>query len=943
MRTIERREFVDSSPPTAEFKIVVAGDVMTEWILAQSKVRNRAEHAALFDTANYMEPYVKPAGAISTAEIIVRMLAGLSSVSNGLRPTVLSPTGWEKTHSDIRVDETYWGSYVTCAQFPKRGPADGEVVWRIKQQLGIDRKKPTDRLTNLSPADIDGDASLVIVNQTVGDEAAGHGFMVHPEAWPTSLAAPQNRDAWLIVEWSRPRLDARAKFWDHISSCDRFGGRIIMVVTVDDLRLAGLRISRGLSWERTLTELFEEVEKRWHAGSAEQPGPLDGCAYLVVSFGSSGAVVFTHPSDRLRAKLIYDPEHVEGSWAEQFEGSMSGATRCMVAGVAMDLIRARGDLGSICASGNFAEFSQGLKAGVVAARRLLEIGYIPIGAQELGDTELPKDLRFPSSVIACVLRSAVAEVDVADEVEKVTSPLRTALLAKLDELRDVKAVIRRVNAALEPLHFDPGALAEEIRRIHKDWIRFEAHESAYDELTADDRASIPYDKFESGIAERFVDRIMLFVSPDRTAIAEAADLQEVHIDGGLPNRDWSILDTVYARGMLESDERNEKNAEKTLSLCSSIVEYGDSSPLGGCYKFPTRRIGKLFVTNREELESLTAVRALMINYVNSNISTPLSIAVFGSPGSGKSFSIKQLAESMSKGRFSRIETRVFNLSQFNGPEAIAVALQQVRDDGLSGKLPLVFWDEFDTPHETPLGWLRYFLSPMQDGKYQDGSAIYYIGKAIFVFAGGTHSTMEEFLREAKVDDKEPCPPVSELGRGADAAVVGRWSGTNGTPAENGRSPDDREYSEEAKTDKVPDFVSRLKGFVDVPRLDYECAKDEAGDHTVIDAATALRRAKLLRSFLEDSAGNLEETVTGKRGNALKPKLTKRLNVDKGVVAAFLRVRRYRFGARSMEAIVKMSAIAGRVSYDRSSLPPANQLNLHVDAKEFLDLANRFWP
>ncbi len=73
------------------------------------------------------------------------------------------------------------------------------------------------------------------------------------------------------------------------------------------------------------------------------------------------------------------------------------------------------------------------------------------------------------------------------------------------------------------------------------------------------------------------------------------------------------------------------------------------------------------------------------------------------------------------------------------------AFHQVRDIGLSGKFPLVFWDEFDTSlAETPLGWLRYFLAPMQDGKFQEGQISHPIGRAIFVFAGGTSSSMAEF-------------------------------------------------------------------------------------------------------------------------------------------------------------------------------------------------------
>jgi hypothetical protein len=37
------------------------------------------------------------------------------------------------------------------------------------------------------------------------------------------------------------------------------------------------------------------------------------------------------------------------------------------------------------------------------------------------------------------------------------------------------------------------------------------------------------------------------------------------------------------------------------------------------------------------------------------------------------------------------------------------------------------------------------------------------------------------------------------------------------------------------------------------------------------------------------------------------------------------------------AIIDMSSLAGEVTFDRSSLPAADQLALHVDAERFLEL------
>jgi hypothetical protein len=867
------------------FKIVVTGDVMTEWRLAQSKVRNPAQHAALFDSANHMGPYVKAIGAASIAEILVRMLAGLPNVLVGEpRPKVLSPTGWGL---ELRTEDRYWGSYVVCAQFPKKRGNDDDVVWRIKQKLGVDRNDPLEALANLSPAD-DGDASLVVVNQSIGDDT--RGFMAHWTAWPESLRNPRP-DAWLLIEWSRPRLAPDTPFWKFVSGPERFGGRIVVVVTVEDLRVAGLRISRGLSWERTVTQLFEKVKQLWTCDDAPRNGPLCGCAHLVVSFGTSGAVIFSKTNGIVTAKLVYDPHYVEGAWAEQYEGTMSGFTRCLTAGIALEMIRARGNL--TCLE------PIGAKAGIIAARRVLEVGFIPIGRRGLGDTELPKDLRFPSSLIARVLRSIVAEAKVADQVEKIAEKLRVAFDERAT-LIDEASFKSRVFTTLSGIEFDTDALTDELERIYDDWVESEANPAAYLQALEDEDDVDDFEKWKRLVEQRLVDRTLLFISPDREAIAAAGKLEVASVDERTAFDTWSILDSV-----LSKDYEDTPAAARVLEECDKVVQYGEDAIR---FPFPTTRFGDLFVTNRVELESLTAVRELMVNYVQSNMPTPLSIAVFGPPGSGKSFGIKQLAKGIAGGRYSRIETRTFNLSQFNGPEALAVALQQVRDDGLSGKMPLVFWDEFDTKHDGGMGWLRYFLAPMQDGKYQDGSAVYYVGRAIFVFAGGTHATMAEFIRKAKVDEHEA-----------------------------------ERYSPTAIAEKVPDFVSRLKGFVDVPTLDYSVEKFGQNERIVIDAATALRRAYLLRSFLEDSAGDLEETVPHKQDSALQPVLRKRLNVDPGVVAAFLRVKSFRFGARSMEAIVKMSALSGKIRYDRSSLPPDNQLNLHVNAEAFVDFAKREWP
>ena len=287
---------------------------------------------------------------------------------------------------------------------------------------------------------------------------------------------------------------------------------------------------------------------------------------------------------------------------------------------------------------------------------------------------------------------------------------------------------------------------------------------------------------------------------------------------------------------------------------------------------PVETIGAWSSVDRVEIENLRSLRAVMADYVESyrtgrRIKRPLSVAVFGPPGAGKSFAVKQVAASLLPGRLRVLE---FNLSQMSDDEGLAGAFHAVRDAVLEQRLPLVFWDEFDTPLAgTPLGWLRHFLMPMQDAAFVDGEVSHPLGPAIFVFAGGTCATFAEF----STDD----------------------------------TPDDRRA-------KKSDFISRLRGYMDV------LGPNPAGAD---DVGVGLRRALLLRSILQQSAPQLFRDG--------------RLAIDEGVLTAFLGVPAFRHGARSIEAIVDMSALGGKATYERASLPAPRQLALHVDADVFLEL------
>jgi hypothetical protein len=142
-------------------------------------------------------------------------------------------------------------------------------------------------------------------------------------------------------------------------------------------------------------------------------------------------------------------------------------------------------------------------------------------------------------------------------------------------------------------------------------------------------------------------------------------------------RFWTILQDRYTGPLYD--------------LAAQVVLYGSEVTLK---EIPRAEFGKLLTVDRQEIESFRSIGNLIVEYCEKESpDQPLSVAVFGPPGAGKSFGIKQMANSILP---DKIEELTFNLSQFDTEKELHDAFHQVRDAGLSGKIPLVFWDEFDT-------------------------------------------------------------------------------------------------------------------------------------------------------------------------------------------------------------------------------------------------------
>lgn len=320
---------------------------------------------------------------------------------------------------------------------------------------------------------------------------------------------------------------------------------------------------------------------------------------------------------------------------------------------------------------------------------------------------------------------------------------------------------------------------------------------------------------------------------------------------------------------------------------TEVVLRGREEALRGA---PKARYGRYLTVDRNEIERINAIRSLIAAYQKTTDDRkPLSIAVFGPPGSGKSFAIRELADEM----FGKNKTiKEFNLSQFSTVQELHDAFHQVRDAAVYAQIPLVFWDEFDSAVQgAELGWLKEFLAPMQDAEFRAGSLVHPFGKAIFIFAGGTKFDFESFSRLRDTDREKR-----------------RFQSVKG-----------------------PDFISRLRGFVNIKGPNPAVAPSSSTAKKAIslaelrknDPAHLIRRAILLRAALERFAPHLIDSTT------------KTALISSSVIRGFLQVGKYVHGARSLEAVVQMSDLAGEKHFGIAELPSADLLQLHVSS-DFMD-------
>ena len=330
----------------------------------------------------------------------------------------------------------------------------------------------------------------------------------------------------------------------------------------------------------------------------------------------------------------------------------------------------------------------------------------------------------------------------------------------------------------------------------------------------------------------------------------------------------ALLENISPFSIL--DEYCKKQPGGYLAVAERIVFEGPSELFS---KVPFCRYNKMTTVDKDEIENYHTIKALFDDYITQWESQedpsemqPLSVAVFGPPGSGKSFGVKQIAVSCGK-----FKTTTLNLSQYSDSQELFRAVHETlaRKDG---KIPLIFFDEFDSELDgVRRGWMKYFLAPMQDGEYTMDGRVWKIGPAVFVFAGATAHSFHCFL------------------------------------------PENAEEEAVFRAVKGPDFVSRLKGILNVK------GPNPAGD---TDRSHIIRRAMLLRNQIILRVPGICQ------GEG------KLVNISRGLLSALLTVSEYRHGSRSVEFILGMSRLSDVTRFTPSCLPLDEQLDIHLNVRDF---------
>lgn len=496
--------------------IVIAGDVTMDCniALSQEKIGNEQNwNTSKLASVNWQR------GSVLMLTDLIRTLvkqAGFLKEGENIKDKVICRQ--DSLNRSGKNSDCFYAKWSLFDFEARKSDKSQEKVWRVEEFLGyqqLDKMHPTSSTEKEieKPIQDNEEAEIVILD----DANLGFRNQENPENWTRTLLNKKKRP-WVLIKMCGPV--AQGNLWNYLHN--NHAEKLIAVLTIDDLRLTDVQISRELSWELTAQDLVRELIFNPSVNS------LSDCAFVIVLFGTEGAILFSNhrPAEKNKdhyimpkSFLFFDPKVIEGMWQQNHPGGIIGYKTCMAASVALSLLQ------------------------------------------------------------------YIEERENADERKKDEE-------SKIEEA--IKKAVNSGLLAMRKLHLE--GYGKKKSKITETKLAF-PNKLIAEQLIKFDKTKTP------------------FVSCEIRPTVSASDLNKQENNRNL----WTILGDRYREGL--------------EGVARRIVIEGTENVLNDV---PLGSFGKLLTVDRREIENLRSIRTLVSEYVEKGSDKPISIAVFGSPGSGKS-------------------------------------------------------------------------------------------------------------------------------------------------------------------------------------------------------------------------------------------------------------------------------------------------------------------
>jgi len=256
-----------------------------------------------------------------------------------------------------------YGAWV--AQPARKGSRD--LVWRVERDFGYgSAEPPRQSIFERNPTQPPSAPILTLID----DGAILFRNGTSRSAWPEF--AREGTGSYLL-KTTAPLC--RGDLW---AALEPVMDRLIVLVSVGDLRREDAQINSRLSWEQGVEDTIRALR--------DDPivSGLGRAAHVVVMFGSAGALWVERGTDGQPAAhhLVFDPAMLEGDYSLAMNGRVYGVQTCVAAGIAHLLMQRHGEAAGAARPSPFVDpatrgeaIVDGIAAGLLARRRLMELGH----------------------------------------------------------------------------------------------------------------------------------------------------------------------------------------------------------------------------------------------------------------------------------------------------------------------------------------------------------------------------------------------------------------------------------------------------------------------------------------------------------------------------------------------------------------------------------------